>query len=182
MALTLAQGTQFRNDVGYQDRVYSAMTRYALTVSAETIGSMTTTVYAKRKAFAYKVLVSPQAWIGPMTAMVASDPGANLVWSQPSVISSSTNANPSVVTTTLAHGIVAGDVIEVLNAVANTAINGVWLIATVGSSTTLTIPGPSNGVAGTIGGTVMKMAPDADINSAILNNWNAMANTYTGEP
>jgi len=80
MALTLSQGTQLRADPGYQARIYSAMTRYALTVMAEAIGAMTTTVFAKRKILANRVLTSPTAWIDPFVAMVASDPGASLTW------------------------------------------------------------------------------------------------------
>lgn len=180
MALTLSQGTQVRADVGYRDRIYSAMTRHALTVMAEAIGAQTTTVFAKRKALAYKVLVNPSAWIDPFLAMYASDPGASLTWSQPVLISSSTNANPSVVTTAAAHGLVVGDVVEIQNHLVNTAINGVWTLATVGSSTTFTVPYAANGVGGATG-TSMEQDTDVTVNFTVQNNWNPMAGTYSGE-
>jgi hypothetical protein len=180
MALTLSQGAQVRLDPGYVTRVYSGMTRYALTVMAEAIGTNTTTVFAKRKALAAKVLVSPSAWIDPFMAMYSSDPGASLTWSQPVSITSSTNANPSVVTTATVHGIASGEVVEIQNHLVNTAINGVWTIATVGSTTTFTVPYAANGVGGATG-TTMEQDTDVTVNFTIQNQWNAMAGTYTGE-
>jgi hypothetical protein len=180
MALTLSQGAQLRLDPGYQARVYSAMTRHALTVMAEAIGANTTTVFAKRKLLATKVLISPNGWIDPFMAMYSSDPGASLNWFQPVNIASSTNANPSVVTTAVAHGLAVGDVVEIQNHLVNTNINGVWTLATVGSSTTFTVPYAANGVGGATGQS-MEMDTDITVNFTIQNQWNAMAGTYTGE-
>jgi hypothetical protein len=180
MALTLSQGTQFRNDPGYQARIFSAMTRYALTVMAEAIGAQTTTVFAKRKILANRVLTSPTAWIDPFVAMVASDPGASLTWFPSINIASSTNANPSVVTTSAVHGLAVGDVVEIQNHLVNTAINGVWTLATVGSTTTFAVPYAANGVGGASGQS-MEMETDVSVNFTVQNNWNGMAGTYTGE-
>jgi hypothetical protein len=180
MALTLSQGAQLRADPGYRDRVYSAMTRYAVTVMAEAIGAQTSTVFAKRKQLAARILTSPSAWIDPFLAMISSDPGASLTWFAPVNIASSTNANPSVVTTAAAHGIAVGDVVEIQNHLVNTAINGVWTIATVGSSTTFTVPYAGNGIGGATGQT-MEMETDITVNFTVQNNWNPMAGTYTGE-
>lgn len=180
MALTLAQGTQFRGDPGYQQRVYSAMTRYAVTVMAEAIGAMTSTVYAKRKILATRVLTAPSAWLDPFVAVLASDPAASLTWFPVVNIASSTNANPSVVTTAVAHGLAVGDVVEIQNHLVNTNINGVWTLATVGSATTFTVPHAANGVGGATG-TSMEMETDVNVNFTVQNAWNAMAGTYTGE-
>lgn len=180
MPLTLSQGAQVRLDPGYQSRVYSAMTRHALAVMPEAIGTMTTTVWAKRKALATKVLTSPSAWIDPFMAMYSSDPGASLTWWQPVSIASSTNANPSVVTTTAAHGLAVGDVVEIQGHAVNTNINGVWTIGTVGSATTFTVPYAANG-AGAATGTAMEQDTDVTLNFTIQNNWNSMAGTYAGE-
>jgi hypothetical protein len=179
MAFTLAQGEQFRLDAGYRARVYSGMTRHAATVMAEALnagGQNPGTTGAKRKQLANRVLVSPSAWIDPFMAVIAADPGASLAWFPLINIASSTNANPSVVTTAVAHGIAVGDVVEIQNHLVNTAINGVWTIATVGSATTLTVPTAANGVGGATGQT-MKMETDININFTLQNQWNNMANT-----
>jgi hypothetical protein len=180
MALTLSQGAQMVADPGSSARVRCGMVRWAVTVMAEAIGTQTATVFAKRKLLANKILVNPDMWVTPFLAMVASDPGASLSWFQPTQISSSTNANPSVVTTTTAHGLAVGDVVEITGHLANTNINGVWTIATVGSTTTFTVPAPANAV-GAATGLVMKLDTDTAINFTIQNNFNAMAGTFTGD-
>lgn len=180
MALTLSQGAQMVADPGSSARVRSGMVRWAVTVMAEAIGAQTATVYAKRKLLANKILVNPDMWLAPFLAMVASDPGGSLSWFQPTQISSSTNANPSVVTTTAVHGLVVGDVVEITGHTVNTNINGVWTLATVGSTTTFTVPAPANG-AGAATGLAMKLDTDVNINFTIQNNFNAMAGTFTGD-
>ena len=182
MALTLSQGAQMVADPGSSVRVRCGMVRYAVTVMAEALnaGGQTATVAAKRKLLATKILVNPDQWLTPFLAMVASDPGASLSWFQPTQISSSTNANPSVVTTTAVHGLVVGDVVEVTGHATNTNINGVWTIATVGSTTTFTVPAPANAV-GAATGLAMKLDTDININFTIQNNFNAMAGTFTGD-
>lgn len=76
------------------------------------------------------------------------------------VIVSSTNASPIVITTSAAHGLVAGDYVAVANHVTNTNANGVWKVGNVGSSTTfeiLQIDGTNttgNGVGSGSGGNV----------------------------
>lgn len=181
MALTLGQGAQFIADAGYQSRVRDGMVRTALTVMAETIGSMTTTEFAKRKALATRILGSPDAWTQQFVAAVAADAASSLTWFQPTLISSSTNANPTVVTTATAHGLVVGDVVEVASHLVNTNANGTWVLATVGSTTTFTVPAPANG-AGVATGFAMKMETDVTINFTIAARFSAVAGTYTGDP
>lgn len=181
MALTLGQGAQLVADVGYQARVRDAMIRFSATVMAEALnagGQNAGTTGVKRKQLANRVLLAPDAYLQAFLAVVAADPGASLSWFQPTLISSSTNANPSVVTTASAHGLVVGDVVEVAGHAVNTAINGVWLLATVGSTTTFTVPTPANG-AGVATGQAMKMETDVNINFTIQNQFNALANTGT---
>jgi hypothetical protein len=179
MALTLGQGAQLAANPNYRLRIRYAAVRYAVTVMSEVIGSNTSTVFAKRKQLAHRTIQSPDALLDGFVSMIAADPGASLTWYAPVPITSSTNANPSVVTTTVAHGLVATDVVEVAGHLVNTAINGVWLLATA-SGSTLTIPTPANGAGGATG-TVMKMLTDVEINFTVQNNWNAVAGTYTGE-
>jgi hypothetical protein len=179
MALTLGQGAQLAANPNYRLRIRFAAVRYAVTVMSEVIGSNTSTVFAKRKQLAYRTITAPDAVLDGFVSMIAADPGSSLSWYQPVPIASSTNANPSVVTTTGSHGLAAGDVVEVAGHLVNLAIGGAWLLATA-SGTTLTIPTPANG-AGAATGTVMKMLTDIEINFTIQNNWNAVAGTYTGE-
>lgn len=180
MALTLSQGAEMVADQGSQDRVRCGMVRWAVTVMSEVIGAQTQTVYIKRKQLATKILANPNAWSPQFLAMVASDPGASLTWFKPTQISSSTNADPIVVTTATAHGLVVGDVVEVVGHLVNTNANGVWTLATVGSSTTFTVPMPSNGT-GVATGAVRKLDTETNINFTIQNNYNAMAGTFTGD-
>ena len=184
MALTLAQGAQMIGSVGYYNRVRSGMVRQARTVMAEAIGAAplptTMTEFAKRKALAYRILTNPDGFVNSFLSAVAADSGASLTWYQPTNIASSTNANPSVVTTNVAHGLVVGDVVEIATHLVNTTINGVWTIATVGSSTTFTVPHPAAG-AGVATGWVMKMETDITINFTIGTAFGNIAGTYSGE-
>lgn len=54
-------------------------------------------------------------------------------------IASSTNATPIVITTSTAHGLVAGDYVTIIGHNTNTNANGVWQVGTVGSGTTFQI-------------------------------------------
>lgn len=178
MALTLAQGSLLANDTSFTNRVRVAMVRAATTIANEAKGSQSDTVWAKRRQLAVRVLTSPDSALNTFVAMVASDPGLSLSWFNPINIVSSTNANPSVVTTT-AHGLTTGDVVEILNHAVNTNANGTWP-ATVLSTTTFSIPQPGNG-AGTATGTVQKMETDVNINFTVTSQWNAMAGVAAGE-
>lgn len=162
-------------------------TTFSVPTAANGVGGATGTVVrqalslaTKRKALAYKILTNPNAYIDSFLSMVAADPGASLSWFQPTNIASSTNANPTVVTTAAAHGLVVGDVVEVTGHLVNTLANGVWTLATVGSTTTFTVPGPGNGV-GAATGAVMKQESDITVNFTIQNNYNAVAGTYVGD-
>jgi hypothetical protein len=181
VALTLGQGAQMVADVGYSARIRSGMVRYAGTVMAEALNANSQnpgTTGAKRKQLATRILQSPDTLLPAFLAVVASDPGASLSWFQPTLIASSTNANPSMVTTASVHGLAAGDVVEITGHLVNTAINGVWTIATVGSTTTFTVPMPANGASGGgATGQVMKMETDVNINFTIQNQFSAVAGT-----
>lgn len=180
MALTLGQGAQMVADIGYQARVRSGMVRASRTVMTETIGSMTSSEFAKRKALATQVLRSPDPWVASFLAAVASDSAASLTWFQPVLISSSTNANPTVVTTATVHGLAVGDVVEIRDHAGNTNANGVWVVSVVGSTTTFTIPYPANAV-GTATGWAMKQETDITVNFTIGTAFSGIAGTYTGD-
>lgn len=60
-------------------------------------------------------------------------------------ISTSTNANPSVATTSAPHGFTTGMIVTIVGSVTNTAINGTFPI-TVLSPTTFSVPVAGNGV------------------------------------
>lgn len=153
--------------------------RAATTVAGEAQSAQSNTKWAKRLQLANRVITSPDSQLPTFVAMVASDPGLSLTWYAPVNIASSTNANPSVITTAAAHGYASGDVVEILNHAVNTNANGTWVI-TVLSTTTFSIPQPANGV-GTASGTVQKMETDVNINFTISNQWNAMAGVASGE-
>jgi hypothetical protein len=62
-------------------------------------------------------------------------------------ITAITNANPSVFTTTSAHGLLVGDTVQVQGVTTDTAVNGSFVVSAVGSATTFSIPVAGNGVA-----------------------------------
>lgn len=181
MPLTLGQGAQFVANLGYQARVRSGMVRHARTVMAEAIGSMTPVEFSKRKALATRVLQSPDTWLSAFIAAVGSDAAASLTWYMPTAIASSTTAAPSVVTTSTAHGLAVGDVVEIVGAIGNTNINGTWVVATVPTATTFTVPMPGGPATGTAGGFAMKMETDVTVNFTIQSAWSGIAGTYTGD-
>jgi hypothetical protein len=78
-----------------------------------------------------------------------------------STITGATNANPSVITTSAAHGLVTGDRATIAGSVGNTAINGTWQVVVL-TATTFSIKTEAGvAVAGngawTSGGTVQKL-------------------------
>jgi hypothetical protein len=155
------------------------MVRAATTVAGEAQAAQSATKWAKRLQLAQRVIDGPDAQLTKFVAMIASDPGLSLTWFNPVNIASSTNANPSVITTAAAHGYSSGDVVEILNHAVNTNANGTWVV-TVTSTTAFSIPQPANGI-GTASGTVQKMETDVTINFTISNQWNAMAGVANGE-
>jgi hypothetical protein len=76
------------------------------------------------------------------------------------VVSAATVADPSVITTTDAHGLVTGDVVTIAAVGGTTTVNGTWVV-TVLTSTTFSVPVAGVG-AYTSGGTV---TPDGAVNS-----------------
>jgi hypothetical protein len=173
MALTLAQGAQMNADGGYRSRVQSSMLRTAYTVRNEAQGALSANAWVKRRAFAVKVLNSPATYLDAFLASLAADGGLSLTWYQPVSITSSTNANPTVVTTTAVHGLAVGDVVEIAGHAGNTNANGVWAVTVVGSTTTFTIAQAASGV-GTATGTAMKQETDVTVNFTINNIFSAM--------
>jgi hypothetical protein len=180
MALTLDQGSKWTADVGYIARIRDGMVRYSLTVKNETQGALTSAVYAKRQEQARRCLNSPAAEVSKFVEAVAADAGFSLTWYTPVNIASSTNANPSVVTTATVHGLAVGDVVEIAGHLVNLNIVGVWTVATVGSTTLFTVPYPANGL-GAATGTAMKMETDLNLNVTIQNVFNPIAGVIPGE-
>ena len=80
------------------------------------------------------------------TAPVAT---ANTPGVSPSTISANSVANPTVVTTTLAHGLVTGNLVTIAGSNSTPTINGTWVV-TVLSATTFSVP-VNVTVAGTAG-------------------------------
>lgn len=64
----------------------------------------------------------------------------------PVAVASSTNASPSVITAT-AHGFSVGQRIMIQGHTTNTAVNGIWIVATVPSANTFTIQDEFTGAA-----------------------------------
>jgi hypothetical protein len=180
MALTLGQGARLMESLSFENRVRMSMMRQALLVANEVQGSQSADRWNKRRQLALRVLTSPNSNVTMFETLVASDPGSSLNWWAPINISGSTTANPSVVTTAIAHGLVTGDVAEIAAHQGNTNINHTWMV-TVLTTTTFSVPIPGNAAGTANTGTVQKMETDANINFTISNQWNAMAGVAAGE-
>jgi len=179
VALSLAQGLQLVAATGFRARVRVAMVRAAVAVSTEVIGSFTQQAWVKRRQLSTQVLNKPDTWLDAFLAAVAADPNNSLSWFAPVNIASSTNANPIVITTAVAHNLTTGDVVENANHSVNTNANGVWP-ATVLTSTTFSIPQVGNGV-GLATGTIQKQETDANIVFTVNSVFSAQAGLLPGE-
>jgi|ERR1051326_7938827 hypothetical protein len=84
-----------------------------------------------------------------------------------STITGATNANPSVITTSAAHGLVNDDRVTIAGSVGNTAINGNFKVVVITATTFSLKTEAGVAVAGngawTSGGTVQKMLRFADV-------------------
>jgi hypothetical protein len=179
MSLTLAQGAQMIASAGYAARVRGAMVRAALTVSTEVQGGLTSSAWLKRRQLAGQILKNPDAYLIDFQAAIAADQFTPLTWYNPTVISSSTNVNPSVITTGVVHGLTTGDVVEIVGHLVNTNVNGVW-VATVITTTTFSVPNAANGVGGATG-TVMRMDTDSNLVSDANQVFSPIAGLLPGE-
>jgi len=178
MAFTLGQGQQVLNDAGYVQRIRGAMIRAAIAVSTEAIGTLTATAWLKRRQLAIRILNNPDAFVADFAAGFAADPASSLTWYKPLNITSSTSADPSVVTTPT-HGLTTGDPVGIIGHLVNTNINGLWIV-TVISATTFSVPVPGNGTGGATG-TVDRQETDANIAFTINSLFSAIAGLLPGE-
>jgi hypothetical protein len=183
MALTLSQSAQLVASPGFNARVRAAMLLAAMNVSTETQGSLGNIAWIKRQQLAARITTSPDAYLPAFVGLVAADPGRSLVWYQPILITSSTQANPSVLTTP-AHSLATGDVVEIVGHLVNTSVNGTWPV-TVLSATTFSIPQPGIAAGGATG-TMQKQIDDTSLNftvnsTAPTNVFSAVAGIAHGE-
>jgi hypothetical protein len=173
MAAQMCSQAVLAADPGFRSRVYVALVASAVAVAGEAKAAMSDTVYSKRQLLAYAVLTSPQAFTERFAIMAASNGtiGGDVV--PPVSITSSTSANPSVVTTAAVHGMATGDTVAVAGHATNTAVNGQWTVTVL---TTTTFSVPVAGTAAGTGGTSTKQPPDIDItNFGPFSMWNKAA-------
>lgn len=76
---------------------------------------------------------------------------SNITFASTVSIASSTDANPIVITTATAHGLVTGETVHIDGHQTNTAANGVWEDVQVLLPTTFSIAATGNGVGGATG-------------------------------
>lgn len=157
---------------GFRGRVYVAMAAAAVAVAGEAKASMTDVVYAKRQALAYAVLSNPLGYLERFAVGAASNPTIGGDVSAPVVVTSSSTANPAVVTTAAAHGMATGDTVQIAGHTV-AAVNGQWTV-TVLTTTTYSVPVP--GAAAGTGGTSTRQPSDANItNFGPYSQWNKFA-------
>lgn len=158
---------------GFRGRVYVAMVAAAIAVAGEAVGGMSSSVYQKRQSLAWAVLTNPLAYLERFVIGAGSNSTIGGDVTAPVAVTSSTAANPSVVTTAAVHGLTTGDTVEIVGHATNTAINGQWGV-TVLTTTTFSVPVLGTG-AGT-GGTMAKQPSDSNItNFGPFSQWNKFA-------
>lgn len=160
-------------EASFQNRVRTSAIAAAIAIQGEAIGGSSAQKYQKRQALARLVLSSPDGQKSRFASAVATNSTVAAGVGSPVAVASSTNANPTVVTTSAVHGLSVGDAIVIENHATNTVINGGWIVATVPLTTTFTIA--VSGVGAGTGGTVRKHPPDTDINNAISALWDDLA-------
>lgn len=173
----------------FRDRIYVSMIAAAVAIQGET-KTLSDAAHGKRQALATGVLSNPLAYlerfvIGCAAITAAGSPETDI--SAPVVITSSTNANPSVVLTAAAHGVVVGDTVVISGHLTNTAINNStngtpssWPVTAVADTTHFTVPVAANG-AGTVG-LVVRQPSDTTIgNFGPFSQWSDFAGVIAGE-
>lgn len=159
-------------DAGFLDQVRTALMSAAVAIEGEAQGAVTAAVLDKRQQLATAILAGVDGYVSRFAWAVAASAGLSL--GSPVSIASSTNANPTVTTTTGAHGLAVGDVVEVAGHLVNTALNGAWTVTVVGSTTTFTVAVAGSGV-GTASGTVVKLPSDTVVQNAVNGIFNDVA-------
>lgn len=170
---TLAVIATLAQEASFVARIRSAMTTAALQIAGEAVAGATTTVYGKRQALAYATLNAPDQYVYRFAWAVATNTTVSNAVGAPVAISSSTAANPSVITTAAAHGYSTGDQVTIAGHATNTAINGCWTI-TVASSTTFSVPALGTAAGGATG-TAVKQPIDSDIQFTVNSVWDDIA-------
>jgi hypothetical protein len=161
-------------DAVWRQRVQLSMMAALVATQAEAIGGLSVTAFNKRKTFATAALNNPAAYVDRFAWAAAANATIGTDIQAPVAISSSTNANPIVVTTAAAHGYVNGDTVEILGHLVNTAANGGWIVTNL-TSTTFSIPTAGVGVGGATG-TVTKQPSDNDLNFTV----NSLISDFAG--
>jgi hypothetical protein len=162
-------------DLNFQARILQAIVAAALTVQGEVQGAMGIEKYNKRQSLARTVLNAPSSQVSRFAAAVAANASVIGDYGAPVAISSSTAANPAVVTTAAVHGLTTGDCVVIAGHATNTALNGGWTV-TVLTTTTFSIPVLGTAAGGATG-TVRKHPTDIDINVTVTTSsfWDDMA-------
>lgn len=188
MAL-LCQQFALATSQAFQDRVYVSMMSAAIAIQGET-KTLSDSAHGKRQQLATAVLNNPLAYvarfaIGCAAITAAGSPETDI--SSPVLITSSTNANPCVVLTSVAHGIVVGDTVVITGHLSNTAINNssggtpsAWPVTAVADTTHFTVPVAASAV-GTVGQVVRQPSDTTIANFGPFSQWSDFAGVIAGE-
>jgi hypothetical protein len=189
LAASLQATALLAADPLFTGRVQAAMVTAAINVASEAIGSQDVATYQARHDLAVAILqgtrpssawgappgtvpwLSQFVWATAANVTIAGDIGA------PVPVASSTDANPSVITTATAHGLETGGWAEVSGHEVNTAVNGVWAV-TVIDATSFSVPVPGSGV-GAATGQVTAQPPDGDIQFSVNAAFSSIAGVGT---
>lgn len=178
----LCQEAALYQSQAFKDRILVSMIAAAIAVQGEAVGVMSAAVYGKRQALATAVLANPSAFLDRFVIGAAGNSTIGGDISNPVTITSSTAANPSVVTTAAAHGMSTGDTVVIAGHATNTALNNgtggtsppaSWPVTSI-TSTTYSVP--TLGIGAGTGGTSTRQPSDSNItNFGPFSQWNKFA-------
>jgi hypothetical protein len=156
---------------GFRDRVKIAMMAAAVSVQGEAVGAFDNIIYQKRQQFATAVLGAPSAYVDRFTLAAAANSTIGGDVGNPVSVTSSTSANP-VVVTTATHSLATGDTV-VISGHSNAALNGNFPV-TVLTATTFSLP-LATSTTGT-GGFLVRQPSDSNItNFGPFSIWSKMS-------
>jgi hypothetical protein len=183
VAAPYAQQYTVTQDPFFLNRLSQAIVKGAVTQAAGTFygsSAVSLPAYEMQQALAASILTGGvTSYLPRFAAAVACNAtvAADLNNAVPVLIASSTQAMPSAITTSSAHGLSTGETAEISGHAANTAVNGIWLV-TVTSGTVFTVPVPGTAV-GSATGQVSLQPSDADLDTAIAAVWADVAGATT---
>lgn len=172
MASTLSERATLAQADGFRQRVRAQITATAGSIIGFAQGGLGPDTWAKRMALADQVLQNSMSWIDRFAWAVANNSAVSGDMHSPVGVTGTSGGVPAVVTTTTAHGMTTGDIVEITGT-RDGAVSGTWQV-TVLDSLRFSIPAEGL-IFGDDGGTACEQPSDTAVTSAIETVWSPLA-------